>query len=76
MRNTCGKENCKCARGEPHRSLYLSRSIKGKQKMMLIPAPLHTEVRGMVERYRKILDQIDGISALEWERIEEVKKKK
>lgn len=75
MRNTCGKKNCKCARGEPHQSLYLSQSINGKQRMMLIPQPLHEEARGMVGQYKKILDQIDRISTMEWERIKEVKKK-
>lgn len=76
LRNRCGKKNCKCAGGELHTSLYLSRSSGGKQKMMLIPAALQGEVRDMTARYGEIKKRIDAVSALEWKRIEEVKKKK
>jgi len=75
MRNTCGKKNCRCAGGELHESLYISRSVKGQQKMTLIPKPLHAQARDMVGRYKKISDSLGKISDMEWKRIEEVKKK-
>lgn len=75
LRNTCGKENCRCARGELHESLYLSRSVKGKQKRMLIPANLRSQARRMVRQYRRIRDLIDRVSSLEWEILEKEKRK-
>jgi hypothetical protein len=76
MRNTCGKKNCKCARGELHESLYFSRSVNGRQKMTLIPRHLRAEVQDMAGRYKKISETLEKISDLEWQRIEEAKMNK
>lgn len=73
LRNTCGKENCRCAGGERHESLYLSQSLKGKQRMMTVPGAKRREVEQMVKRYRRIRELIDRVSSLEWELMEKEK---
>ena len=34
---TCGKANCRCARGELHKSLYLVQSQAGKFRQICVP---------------------------------------
>lgn len=62
MRNTCGKPNCRCTRGEKHRSLYLSYGEGGKRKMVCIPKPLQRRVRAAVETHKSVRDLLAGIS--------------
>ena len=37
LRNTCGKANCKCARGEKHISLYIQQVKNKKRRKSIIP---------------------------------------
>ena len=62
LKHTCGKKGCKCYKGEKHVSLYISRSIKNKTKMIYIPKSKETEVRECVKRYKEILDKLESLS--------------
>lgn len=37
MANTCGNSNCKCTKGDKHKSWRLAVRHKGKRKMIHIP---------------------------------------
>ena len=54
MSRTCGKETCKCARGEKHVSLYLSIRVGQKRKMICVPRRLEDAVRSWVEVHREV----------------------
>jgi len=64
MKRTCGNPNCKCARGEKHKSLYLHCVKNGKQKMIYIPKSWEEKMQEWVARYHKIKDLIEKISEM------------
>ena len=53
MARRCGKKGCHCEQGEKHVSLYLSVKVKGKRRMVYIPAELEEQVRRAVGVYRQ-----------------------
>ncbi|MBW2148851.1 MAG: hypothetical protein JRG73_19485 [Deltaproteobacteria bacterium] len=53
MSRTCGKQGCKCTRGDPHVSLYLSTRVGRVRKMIYIPPSWERSVRSWVEAYRE-----------------------
>lgn len=67
---TCGKDNCKCARGEKHSSLYLVMRKDGKLRHLFIPRTKEAQAREWVARYQQIQGLIDEISDFYWERLE------
>ena len=60
----CGKVNCRCQRGEKHISLYLSKSQKGKTKMIYIPKKKEKEVREYVKRHKRLIRVVEELSSL------------
>ena len=70
----CGKPNCRCARGEPHSSLYLVQSHDGKPRQVCIPKPWEDRVRQAVNDYQEMQRLIEEVSELEWKRVRENKK--
>lgn len=65
----CGKVNCRCARGETHRALYLVASENGKLKQLYVPRSLEAEARGWVESYQKIRQLLEELSRRQWEKL-------
>jgi hypothetical protein len=53
QRRKCGKPNCSCAHGEPHRSMMLSRSEQGRTKLMKVPSGELKDFQVLTERYQK-----------------------
>lgn len=64
LKRTCGKSNCRCRKGEKHRSLYLSQSKSGKTKMTYIPRKYEKEVREYVKRHKRHIKVLDELSEL------------
>ena len=62
LNRLCGKSNCRCVKGHKHRSLYLSRSRRGKTAMTYIPAKLENKITEGVVRYRKIQNLLNDLS--------------
>ena len=58
----CGKTGCRCADGEKHKSLYLSRSVNGKTQMTYIPHQYEKMVLSYVNKYKEIITMLDKIS--------------
>ena len=66
----CGKQNCRCASGEKHASLYLVVSLDGKYKQICVPRSLEEEVRIWVAQYQHIQELIEDISKAYLEKLQ------
>jgi hypothetical protein len=62
LKRLCGKSNCRCVKGHKHRSLYLSRSYKGKTTMTYMPKKHEDRITQAVSRYRKIQALLNELS--------------
>ncbi len=69
-KNTCGKPNCRCTRGEPHIVLYLVQSQKGKPRQLFIPREWEERVRKAVTDYQELQKLVEELSETEWKRLE------
>jgi hypothetical protein len=67
--HTCGKAGCRCARGERHVSLYLSRSHRGKPQQLYIPSDMSREVKAWIKEYRDVKRLLSKISDLYWDKL-------
>lgn len=65
----CGRPNCRCARGEKHRSVYLVASRNGKLQQLFIPRALEPQVRRWVDTYQNLRDLLEELSVLHWEKL-------
>ena len=66
---TCGKSNCKCARGDKHASLYVVFSQDGQLKHMYVPRSMESEVRLWVEQYQRAQELIENLSDIYREKL-------
>lgn len=66
---TCGKPNCKCARGEKHRSVNIGQSKGGAPRSLHVPHDWEKRVEEWVERRREIDGLLEELSDLCWERL-------
>ena len=66
---TCGKHSCRCARGEPHVSLYLVQSHNGKPRQLYVPKQWEERVRQAVKDYQELQTLLEEISEWEWRRL-------
>lgn len=69
----CGKSGCRCTRGEPHVSLYLVQSRKGKPRQLYVPKEWEERVRRAVTDYQELQKLVEEISEIEWTRLTEKK---
>ena len=69
----CGRAACRCARGEPHVSLYLVQSQNGKPRQVFVPKEWEDRVRRAVTDYQELQKLVEEISELEWKRLKERK---
>lgn len=76
MANTCGKPNCKCTKGEKHKSWCLAIRHKGKRKMIHVPRDHEDAVFEGVRAYQELWKQLETISEVAVERITLSKKGK
>ncbi len=53
QRRQCGKPNCACATGEPHRTMILSRSQAGRTRLFSMAKGQLVELRIMTKRYQR-----------------------
>jgi hypothetical protein len=64
IRVTCGNPNCRCARGEKHRSHILKRQVRGKTQSLYVPVDLVKEAQEWVQEYRRVRSLLREISEL------------
>ena len=68
QRRRCGKEGCRCARGELHGPyLYLSLRAGGRTRMLYVPAELADEARQAVTASAEAQTALAEISAINLE---------
>lgn len=67
VKRTCGKPNCKCARGEPHRAHVLTYKVEGKTKTVHVPKDLLEDVQAWVKEHKRIKKIIQEVSQLSME---------
>src|SRR6266487_2301775 len=68
QRRRCGKEGCRCARGELHGPyLYLSLRVGGRTQMLYVPAELADQVRQAVSANTEVQAALAEISAINLE---------
>ena len=60
----CGKERCRCTRGEPH-GPYVYLQVAGR--LVYVPAGLAEVVRAQVETSRRLRQMLEEISAINLE---------
>jgi len=53
QKRKCGKPGCRCATGEPHSSMILSRSEQGRTKLAVIPSGHLKDFQVLTERYQR-----------------------
>ncbi len=68
-KNTCGKPNCCCTRGEPHLSLYMTQSKNGKPRQLFVPKSWEVRVRQAVDDYQELQKLIEELSEMEWKNL-------
>ena len=61
---SCGKEGCRCTRGEPH-GPYVYLQVAGR--LMYVPAALAEAVRAQVEISARLREMLEEISAINLE---------
>jgi len=71
LRNTCGKPNCKCSKGEKHISLYIQQNYKGISRKILVPKSRWQDVQDMIQNYKNIIALLDSISDYQWDHIKD-----
>ncbi len=69
MANTCGKLNCKCTKGEKHKSWCVSVRYKGKRKMLHVSRGLEKAFFEAVRTYKDLWEQMEIISDASLEHI-------
>ena len=67
----CGKDNCKCASGKKHASLYLVSRQNGEMRQLFIPKHLEQKARQWVKSYLEAQEILEKISDQCWRRLEE-----
>lgn len=68
-RVTCGKPNCRCARGERHLAVYITSRKGGTMRQLFIAKEKEEEVRRWVGNYHRVCELLDELSELFWERV-------
>ena len=53
QKRKCGKPNCHCATGEPHRSMIVSRSENGRTQLSAIPSGDLKDCQVLTARYQR-----------------------
>ena len=65
----CGKDNCRCAHGTGHESLFLVISENGRTRQLFVPRDWESRVRRWVEDYHHARTLLEEISRIYWDRV-------
>jgi hypothetical protein len=68
-RMTCGKSNCRCARGERHESLFVAISEKGRTRQLFVPKDWEPLVREWVGNHRQARQLMEEVSRIYWDKV-------
>jgi len=65
----CGRRNCRCARGERHRSVSLVASENGRLRQLYVPGSLERTAEQWVETYKRIRELLEELSQMQWDKL-------
>ncbi len=68
LHRVCGKEGCKCSRGELHPGLCIALKVGEKRKMIYVPQVLEATARRWVSTYQQAWRLMEEISNASLER--------
>jgi hypothetical protein len=68
LNRVCGKEGCKCSRGELHPGLCIALRVGEKRKMIYVPQALEATARRWVATYQEAWWMMEEISQACFER--------
>lgn len=68
-RMTCGKPNCRCARGERHERLFLVISEEGRARQYGVPKDWESRVRQWVDEHHRARELMEEISRIYWDKV-------
>lgn len=71
----CGKPNCRCARGQPHVSLYVVQSRQRQGRQLFVPKEWEPRVRQAVADDQHLQQLLDQVSEHEWKRLQSRREK-
>jgi len=60
----CGREGCKCNRGQKHIGNYLTFKVEGKTKTVYVPKDLFSEVKAWIAEHKRMRRLSEEISQL------------
>lgn len=75
LNRVCGKEGCKCSRGELHPGLCIALRVGEKRKMIYVPQALGATARRWVATYQEAWRMMEEISQACFERFLKGKQK-
>lgn len=75
LHRVCGKEGCKCSRGELHPGLCVALRVGKSRKMIYVPQAMQAAVRRWVATYEKAWHLMEEISQATLERFLKGKQK-
>jgi hypothetical protein len=75
LNRVCGKEGCKCSRGELHPGLCIALRVGEKRKMIYVPQTLEATARRWVSTYQEAWRMMEEISQACFERFLKGKQK-
>jgi hypothetical protein len=74
MKRTCGKEGCKCARGERHSAYYLSRRVGGRTRLEHVSRAHVETVRRWRKNYERLCVLVEELTTALVRELRETKK--
>ncbi len=75
LNRVCGKEGCKCSRGELHSGLCIALRVGERRRMIYVPQALEATARRWVSTYQEAWRMMEEISQACFERFLKGKQK-
>lgn len=61
-KQTCGKKNCRCKKGQKHDAVYVALRYKGKRRMLSVAPECRQRMHEAVANYKQVRKYIEIIS--------------
>lgn len=75
LERRCGNPNCRCARGQLHKSLVIEQHRRGRTRMRTVRPEQKEQVEQWVESWMEVKALMDDLSEIHWEKLEKHKGK-
>lgn len=65
----CGKPNCKCVRGQRHRSVFVYFKQNGRTRQLYVPKGWEPQVRQWLQNHKTMRKLIRELEELHWQKV-------